>query len=230
MGLADLANQYIAEKTPWAAIKDPDRKEEVHQVCSLAINLYRILIIYLKPILPAIAIKSESFLNCEPMNWSDIDSPLTNNQLNPFKPMLSRIEDKTVEKLITSSKPPDNEEEKISLTSPAENDHIDIKDFSKIEMKVAKVITASEVEGADKLLQLTLDVGDATPRSIFSGIKSAYSPQELENRLVIVVTNLAPRKMKFGISEGMILAAGQGEQEIFLLSVDAGAYPGMVIS
>ena len=97
-------------------------------------------------------------------------------------------------------------------------------------MKVAKVITASEVEGADKLLQLTLDVGDTTPRSIFSGIKSAYSPQELEDRLVIVVTNLAPRKMKFGISEGMILAAGQGEQEIFLLSVDAGAYPGMVIS
>ena len=230
MGLADLANQYIAEKTPWAAIKDPDRKAEVHQVCSLAINLYRILIIYLKPILPAIAIKSESFLNCEPMNWSDIDSPLKNHQLNPFKPMLRRIEDKTVEKLITSSKPPDNEEEKISLTSPAENDHIDIKDFSKIEMKVAKVITASEVEGADKLLQLTLDVGDATPRSIFSGIKSAYSPQELEDRLVIVVTNLAPRKMKFGISEGMILAAGQGEQEIFLLSVDAGAYPGMVIS
>ena len=231
MALADLANQYIAEKEPWTAIKDQSRIEEVHKVCSLGINLFRILIIYLKPILPGIAAKSETFLNCANMRWQDIADPLLNHKLEKFKPMLSRLEDKTVQKLITDDAgPTDRQKEKNNDNKDPEEGIIDIKDFSKIQMKVAKVIAASAVEGADKLLKLELDIGEEKTRTVFSGIKSAYSSEELEGRLVILVANLAPRKMRFGISEGMVLAAGEGDKDIFLLSADSGALPGMIVT
>ena len=231
MALADLANQYIAEKEPWTAIKDQSRIDEVHKVCSLGVNLFRILIIYLKPILPDIAAKSETFLNCSNMRWEDIADPLVNHKLEKFKPMLSRLEDKTVQKLITdNAMPSDNQKQKNKDNKEPQEGFIDIKDFSKIEMKVAKVLVAKPVEGADKLLQLELDVGEEKSRTVFSGIKSVYSPEELEGRLLIVVANLTPRKMRFGISEGMVLAAGQGENDIFLLSADSGALPGMIVT
>ena len=231
MALADLANQYIAEKEPWTAIKDQSRIDEVHKVCSLGVNLFRILIIYLKPILPDIAAKSETFLNCTNMRWEDIADPLVNHKLEKFKPMLSRLEDKTVQKLITdNAMPSDNQKQKNKDNKEPQEGFIDIKDFSKIEMKVAKVLVAKPVEGADKLLQLELDVGEEKSRTVFSGIKSVYSPEELEGRLLIVVANLTPRKMRFGISEGMVLAAGQGENDIFLLSADSGALPGMIVT
>jgi methionyl-tRNA synthetase len=231
MALADLANQYIAEKEPWTAIKDQSRIDEVHKVCSLGVNLFRILIIYLKPILPDIAAKSETFLNCANMRWEDIADPLVNHKLEKFKPMLSRLEDKTVQKLITdNAMPSDNQKQKNKDNKEPQEGFIDIKDFSKIEMKVAKVLVAKPVEGADKLLQLELDVGEEKSRTVFSGIKSVYSPEELEGRLLIVVANLTPRKMRFGISEGMVLAAGQGENDIFLLSADSGALPGMIVT
>jgi methionyl-tRNA synthetase len=231
MALADLANQYIAEKEPWTAIKDQSRIDEVHKVCSLGVNLFRILIIYLKPILPDIAAKSETFLNCSNMRWEDIADPLVNHKLEKFKPMLSRLENKTVQKLITdNAMPSDNQKQKNKDNKEPQEGFIDIKDFSKIEMKVAKVLVAKPVEGADKLLQLELDVGEEKSRTVFSGIKSVYSPEELEGRLLIVVANLTPRKMRFGISEGMVLAAGQGENDIFLLSADSGALPGMIVT
>ena len=231
MALADLANQYIAEKEPWTAIKDQSRIEEVHKVCSLGVNLFRILMIYLKPILPEIAAKSETFLNCANMRWQDIADPLVNHKLDKFKPMLSRLEDKTVQKLIADNvMPSDNQKGKNNDNREPQEGFIDIKDFSKIEMKVAKVLVAKPVEGADKLLQLELDVGEEKPRTVFSGIKSVYSPEELEGRLVIVVANLTPRKMRFGVSEGMVLAAGEGEKNIFLLSADSGALPGMIVT
>ncbi len=230
MALADQANQYIAEKEPWQTIKDENRSEEVHKVCSLGINLFRILMIYLKPIIPDIASKSETFLNCASLNWQDITKPLVSHQLQKFKPMLSRLEDKTVQKLVTDTVSSDNHKEQYSDNKALQEDFIEMKDFSKIQMKVAKVLIAKTVEGADKLLQLELDVGEKAPRTIFSGIKSAYSPEELKGRLVIVVANLAPKKMRFGVSEGMVLAAGQGGKDIFLISPDSGAVPGMIVT
>ena len=165
------------------------------------------------------------------MRWQDIADPLINHKLEKFKPMLSRLEDKTVQKLIANDAvPPDHQNKENNDNKEPEEGVIDIKDFSKIQMKVAKILLASAVEGADKLLKLELDVGEESPRTVFSGIKSAYSPEALEGRLVIVVANLAPRKMRFGISEGMVLAAGQGDKDIFLLSADSGALPGMIVT
>ena len=163
--------------------------------------------------------------------WQDIADPLINHKLEKFKPMLSRLEDKTVQKLITDdAEPTDPQKEKNNDNKDPEEGIIDIKDFSKIQMKVAKVIAASAVEGADKLLKLELDIGEEKTRTVFSGIKSAYSSEELKGRLVILVANLAPRKMRFGISEGMVLAAGEGDKDIFLLSADSGALPGMIVT
>ena len=230
MSLADLCNQYIAEKEPWKIIKDKNRVDEVQQVCSLGINLFRILMAYLKPILPELASKAEVFLNCAPLDWSNIDQPLLKHKVNTFKPMLKRLETKQVEKLITNSKPQLDQDDQMSASDAEIESYIDIKDFSKIQMKVAQIVSAEHVEGADKLLKLQMNIGEETNKTVFSGIKSAYSPDELVDKLTVMVTNLQPRKMKFGTSEGMILAAGEGEKEIFLLSVDSGATPGMDIT
>ncbi|MFL2526823.1 MAG: methionine--tRNA ligase [Candidatus Azotimanducaceae bacterium] len=230
MSLADLCNQYIAEKEPWKIIKEPNRADEVQQVCSLGINLFRILMAYLKPILPELASKTEAFLNCEPLDWSSINQPLLKHKVNKFKPMLQRLETKTVEKLIAKPKPQQDQDNKMSASDAEIERHIDINDFAKVQMKVAQIVSAEHVEGADKLLKLQMDIGEETNKTVFSGIKSAYSPDELTGKLTVMVTNLQPRKMKFGTSEGMILAAGEGEKDIFLLSVDSGATPGMDIT
>ena len=231
MAMADKANQYIAEHQPWAMIKDPNNRTEVQQVCSDGINMFRALIIYLKPVLPSLASRAEHFLNVSPLVWDDLATPLGSHKLNKFKPILARLESKDVAKLVeasTQSTPEQKPKVSEPKTEPTDR-YISIDDFSKIDLRVAKVINAEHVEGADKLLQLTLDIGDEK-RNVFSGIKSAYQPASLIGKHVVLVANLAPRKMKFGVSEGMVLAAGPGGSDIFLVEADNGAQPGMAVT
>jgi methionyl-tRNA synthetase len=190
--------------------------------------MFRCLAVFLKPVLPSTAEKAEAFLNTPPLTWSDAEAPLLGHTINKFKPMLQRIETSQIEKMIEASKVPDTQpaEAPAAKAAAATGDVIGIDDFMKIQLKVARIIDAQPVEGADKLLQLTLDVGDHQ-RQVFSGIKAAYQAEDLVNRLTVVVANLAPRKMRFGVSEGMVLAAGPGGSDIFLLSPDSGAEPGM---
>jgi methionyl-tRNA synthetase len=221
--LADLANQYIAQHEPWKMIKDPDKHTDVQLVCSQGINLFRSLAIYLQPILPAMAQAAEQFLNVDRFRWDDVDSPLLEHRVNAFKPLFTRMEKKQVDKLIEASR-----EVEAFEPDAGQDATINIEDFAKIRLKVAEIVAAEAVEGADKLLRLTLNLGDEQ-RQVFAGIKAAYEADALVGRLAVVVANLAPRKMRFGTSEGMVLAAGPGEADIFLLSPDAGATPGMDI-
>ncbi|MEE8078942.1 MAG: methionine--tRNA ligase [Pseudomonadales bacterium] len=229
--LADLANQYIAQNPPWILIKEEGKRDRAQSVCSMGINLFRVLMIFLKPVLPKLAADSEAFLRVEPLIWSDVPTPLLNHEIAKYEPLFTRLERKTIDKLIAASVVVEKVVEKVAEEeSPAAaTDHISIDDFNKVELRVAKIIKAEPVAGADKLLQLTLDVGDHQ-RCVFAGIKAAYDPASLIGRLTVVVANLAPRKMRFGISEGMVLAAGPGAAEIFLLSPDEGAQPGMIVS
>ena len=228
MKLADRANQYIDEHKPWQLIKEEGMEAKVHDVASLAINLFRVLVTYLKPVLPVMADKAQAFLNVETLNWDDLKHPLTKHQINKFKPLMARIEDEQIANVIEASKEaiaqaPAKQETK------EESNMISIDDFAKIELRVAKIVKANNVEGADKLLQLTLDVGEESTRNVFAGIKAHYQAEDLEGRLTVMVANLAPRKMKFGVSEGMVLAAGDGKS-LHILSPDSGAKPGMKIS
>lgn len=231
MALADIANEYIANKAPWVLAKQPGKEQEVKDICSLGINLFRVLMIYLKPVLPALAAQSESFLN-DKLEWPANIKPLQQHTISTFKPLMQRIEKDKVDAMIEEEKK-NMPAQSAAATKPAPGGEaiapvISIEDFSKIDLRVAKIVNAQHVEGADKLLQLTLSLGDEE-RNVFSGIKSAYQPEQLIGRLTVVVANLAPRKMKFGISEGMVLAAGPGGKDIFLLTPDNGATPGMRI-
>ena len=225
--LADAANQYIAKHEPWNMAKDPAQRDAVQLVCSQSINMFRCLAVFLRPVLPVTAEKAEAFLNVDALVWADAQTPLLGHTINKFKPMLQRIETAQIEKMVEASKAP--ETAAAPATDAAETDTADtigIDDFMKVQLKVARIIDAQPVEGADKLLQLKLDVGDHQ-RQVFSGIKAAYQADSLVGRLTVVVANLAPRKMRFGVSEGMVLAAGPGGADIFLLSPDSGAEPGM---
>lgn len=224
--LADLANQYIAAHEPWNMVKDPEYKADVQPVCSQAIQMFRALMIFLKPILPETARRAEEFLNVAPLQWADLENSLGGHRIKPFKAMMQRIDAKQVEHLIDTPDQP--APEKIDPQEAPASTTISLEDFNKVELRVAKIVSAEPVEGADKLLCLVLDVGDHK-RQVFSGIKAAYAPEDLVDRLTIVVANLAPRKMRFGVSEGMVLAAGPGDADIFLLSPDSGATPGMVV-
>ncbi len=233
--LADLANQYIAQHAPWQLIKEADQRDRVQAVCSQGLNLFRAIMIYLKPILPKMATDAEAFLNVEPLSWSDLETPLTNHQIKAFKPLFARLERKSLDALIEASRAPDAGEAKAedkpanaAADDQGSDSSISIDDFAKIELKVAKIVAAAAVEGADKLLELTLDLGDEQ-RTVFSGIKAAYDPETLVGQLTVVVANLAPRKMRFGTSEGMVLAAGPGGSDIFLVRPDSGAEPGMIV-
>lgn len=230
MTLADRANQYIDEKKPWALIKDPERKHEVQDACSLGINLFRILMIYLKPVLPETAKHAESFLNVAPLQWKDKDQPLLDHAIQEFIPLINRIDPKQIEAIKMAAK--SDIEASTTAAAPAaeaakplETQHISIDDFSKVDLRVAKIIEAEAVEGADKLLRLKVDLGNET-RQIFAGIKSAYQPEQLIGRHVVVVANLAPRKMRFGMSEGMVIAASGEGGNLFIVSPDDGAQPG----
>ncbi|MFG5860358.1 methionine--tRNA ligase [Metapseudomonas sp. CR1201] len=230
MALADRANAWIADKAPWALAKQEGKQAEVQAVCAAGVNLFRQLVIFLKPVLPQLAAAAEQFLNVGPLSWDDHKVLLADHQLNTFSPLMTRIEPAKIEAMIAASK-----EDLAAASSPKGNGELE-KDplaaeiafdtFAAVDLRIALIEKAEFVEGADKLLRLTLDIGDAK-RNVFSGIKSAYpDPSKLEGRLTLYVANLAARKMKFGVSEGMVLAAGPGGEEIYLLSPDSGAKPG----
>lgn len=230
MALADKANQFIDEHKPWILIKDEDKIDEVQQVCTAGINAFRSLCIYLKPVLPTLVAQAETFLNVDPLVWADLQTPLLDHKINKFKPLMTRIEQDSIDKMIEQSKEslevtPSTDPNSLLAKDPIA-DEISFDDFAKIDLRIAKIVKAAHVDGADKLLQLTLDIGGET-RNVFAGIKSAYQPEELEGKLTVMVANLAPRKMRFGLSEGMVLAAGPGGSGLYVLNPDDGAQPGM---
>jgi methionyl-tRNA synthetase len=204
-------------------IKDEEKLDDVQLVCTQGLNMFRSLMVYLTPVIPDVAAGAREFLGEDEWRWADAATPLLDVTINKFTPLLGRVEPEQVQRMIEQSK----ETHRPGATEPdAQDDTISIDDFMKVDLRIARIEKAEPVEGADKLLALTLDLGDST-RNVFAGIKAAYAPDELVGRQVVVVANLAPRKMRFGVSEGMVLAAGPGGEDIFLLSPDDGAAPGM---
>ncbi|MFE8117201.1 methionine--tRNA ligase [Brenneria goodwinii] len=230
MALADLANRYVDEQAPWVVAKEEGREADLQAICSMGINLFRVLMTYLKPVLPALAQRAEAFLNKE-LKWDEITAPLLGHKVNTFKALFNRIDLDKVDAMVNASKE-DMATAKAVSGPLAENpvqETIKFDDFDKVDMRIALIKQAELVEGSDKLLRLTLDLGGET-RQVFSGIRTAYpDPSVLEGRLTVMVANLAPRKMRFGLSEGMVMAAGPGGKDIFLLSPDSGAQPGMQV-
>jgi methionyl-tRNA synthetase len=223
MALADKANRYIDENKPWIMIKDEDRIADVQSVCTQGLNMFRSLMIYLSPVIPVVAKDAREFLNEGEWQWQDASTPLLGAELRKFKPLLTRVEPAQAQRIIEQSQ---ESTPVATAESHNDNDTISIDDFMKVDLRIARIEKAEPVDGADKLLALTLNVG-ASSRTVFAGIKAAYEPESLVGRHVIVVANLLPRKMRFGVSEGMVLAAGPGGEDIFLLSPDDGAKPGM---
>ncbi len=234
MALADQANRYIDEKKPWVMVKEAGREQEVQDACSMGLNLFRVLITYLKPVLPQMAEASETFLNGGVLNWEAIRQPLTGTTINKFKPLMQRVEEKATNAILEESKEslqaaetaPKPSKDKVTEKMEPIADEIEYETFAKLDLRIARIAKAEAVEGADKLLRLTLDLG-TEQRNVFAGIKSAYTPEELEGKLTVMVANLAPRKMRFGVSEGMVLAAGPGGKELYILEPHEGATPGM---
>ena len=235
MALADKANQYIDEKKPWLVAKQENQDAELHDICSVGINLFRLLAAYLKPVIPALATEAELFLNIESQAWPVSTQPLLAHQVNDFKPLMTRVDTDKIALIVEASK---ENLEKTASIPPVEvkekrfepiADTIDFNDFAKLDLRIAKIIKAEAIEGSDKLLNLTVDIGDEL-RTIFAGIKSAYAPEDLEGKLTLVIANLAPRKMRFGTSEGMVLAAGPGDKEMWILSPEEGAVAGMRVN
>ena len=226
MALADKANRYIDDRKPWVMIKDEDQLDAVQLVCTQGLNLFRSLMIYLAPVIPSVADGARAFLGEENWRWRSATEPLLGATINKFKPLLTRVEQKQVDNMVEQSK---DTAQDPAAQAESEDEHISIDDFMKVDLRVARIDKAEPVEGADKLLALTLDIGDEK-RNVFAGIKAAYEPDTLVGRHVIMVANLAPRKMRFGVSEGMVLAAGPGGKDIFLLAPDDGAEPGMRVT
>ncbi len=231
MSLADRANEYIDRKEPWKLKKDAAKHATLRDVCTVALNLYRQLAIYLAPVLPKLARDSAELLNADVESWQLAGTPLVDTVVGKFRPLLQRVDPQAVARLVEASV---EEGAQTHATSPDEDGGLleplappcTIDDFAKVDLRVARVLAAEEVPEAKKLLKLTLSLGGTERRTVFAGIKAAYAPESLVGRLVVMVANLAPRKMKFGVSEGMVVAAGPGAQEVFLLSPDAGAKPG----
>jgi len=225
MSLTDRANQFLDQEKPWELAKT-DGGPALHRVCSEGINLFRLFTLYLKPILPKLAQDAEKFLGIRSVNWSDSSSHLpAGHRIGSYAHLMTRVEEKQLDALFAPSP------EKAAMSTPpapATDGTISIDDFSKVDLRIAKIVKAEHIEGADKLLKLTLDAGNGT-RTVFAGIKSAYDPAKLEGRLTVMVANLAPRKMKFGVSEGMVLAASGDGPGLYLLSPDSGAQPGMKV-
>lgn len=237
--LADKANQYIDEKAPWVLAKEEGKEQELQEVASVGINLFRVLMAYLKPVMPELAARTEAFLN-ETLTWECVAQPLTSHEITKFKALFNRIDPKKVEAMVEESKEDaavemaakekvEAEKEKASQTELDKEpiaDEIEFDAFEAVDMRIARIISCEEVPKANKLLKFQLDIGGET-RQVFSGIKSAYKPEELEGKLTVMVANLKPRKMKFGMSEGMILAAGPGGKDLWILEPHEGAQPGM---
>ncbi|WP_229007545.1 methionine--tRNA ligase [Methylophilus sp. Leaf408] len=240
MKLTDAANAYVAEAAPWVVAKDESKSPELHAICSNALEMFRLLTIYLKPVLPNIAAAVEAFFDVEPLQWADAAFGLGSQTIQPYSHMVTRLEGKQIEAMVEANKEnlqasaavPVKAEAKAdkkveTTTATEEGAYISIDDFAKVDLRIAKIVSAEHVEGAEKLLKLMLDIGEAQPRQIFAGIKSAYDPATLVGRLTVMVANLAPRKMKFGMSEGMVLAASDERGGPYILSPDSGAQPGM---
>ncbi len=281
MALADRANQYVADEKPWELAKKPEAVYRLHEVCTVALNLFRLLTLYLKPVLPKLAGEVEAFLAIDPLAWSDAQTLLVRQRINPYNHLMTRIDPKAIDAMIDankqnleptpapaparhaeaqahadgrqgsgagispydkatshSTKPAGGQVAAYPQPSPLKGEGanasadaatISIDDFAKIDLRIARIANAEHVEGADKLLRLTLDLGPLGTRQVFAGIKSAYAPETLVGRLTVMVANLAPRKMKFGMSEGMVLAASGDAPGLFILSPDSGAQPGMKV-
>jgi methionyl-tRNA synthetase len=242
MALADQVNQYVDKHQPWQLAKMPEQTEHLHYVCTVLINAFRLLTIYLKPVLPALAKRAEEFLNIAPLRWADAGHLLPpGHRINAYEHLMQRIDPKQIAALVEANResltttetpqPAAAPSAPTIDTTGATNttDTIGIEDFNKVDLRIARIVEAQHVDGAAKLIRLTLDLGGET-RQVFAGIKSAYDPAQLVGRLTVMVANLAPRKMKFGLSEGMVLAASAAEggtPGLFLLSPDSGAQPGM---
>lgn len=236
MALADAANEYIAEQAPWSLAKQEGSEQAVLDICSLGINMFRALMVYLKPVMPELAEKAEAFLG-DTLTWDSLQAPLCNHRVNEFKPMMVRVEMEKVDAMVEENKAAAAAQAaaKETVVEPAIAiepiaDTIDYNQFAAVDLRVALIVNAELVDGADKLLRLTLDIGEPNTRNVFAGIRAAYSPEALIGRRTVMVSNLAPRKMRFGVSEGMVLAAGPGGSDIWILSPDDGAQPGMRIS
>ncbi len=234
MRLADVANGFVAEKAPWVMAKDEAQTDVLQQVCSDALEMFRLLTLYLKPILPKLAEQIESFLNVAPLDWQAVNFSLpSDHAIKPYEHLITRIDPKQIEAMTEANKETMQSTTTSATVSAAsapaaeEASYISIDDFTRVDLRIVKIVDAKHVEGAEKLLQLTLDIGEEKTRNVFAGIKSAYDPETLKGRLTVMVANLAPRKMKFGLSEGMVLAASDERGGPFILSPDTGAQPGM---
>jgi len=256
MELADAANGFVENTAPWTLKKDPQQHARLQEVCTIVLNLFRQLCVYLAPVLPRLANQCSTLFQSEIHSWSDAYRPLVGMKLSKFEHLMQRVDLKKVEQMIEESKdtqaaasaaapapgtnpttganpaPADNVVAAVSVDS-AEPLTLEplaptctIEDFMKVDLRVARVIKAEEVPEAKKLIKLTVSLGGDVTRTVFAGIKAAYTPAQLEGRLVVIVANLQPRQMKFGLSEGMVTAAGAGGVEVFLLSADSGAKPG----
>ncbi|MFB2682080.1 methionine--tRNA ligase [Shewanella mangrovisoli] len=230
MALADIANGFVADAAPWQLVKQDDQQEAAHQVCSNALNLFRILVTYLKPVLPRLALDVEAFFQ-QTLTWDSLGQDMAGHEIAPFKAMMQRVELDKVNAMVADSKEnlqatSEPEAPKGPLATDPISDTINFEDFAKIDLRIARIVKAEHVAEADKLLKLQLDIGGET-RQVFAGIKSAYSPEDLEGKLTVMVANLAPRKMRFGMSEGMVLAAGPGGSDLWILEPHEGAQPGM---
>jgi methionyl-tRNA synthetase len=249
MALADRANQYVDSRKPWMLAKDPSKAAEVQSVCTQALNLFRVLMTYLQPVLPQMAGRVCTFFQESDWTWASREAPLLSKTINAYEPLAVRLDPKAVASLIepevaataaqaaaavpggspvsAAAKPSASDAAMLAAAASVEGNMISIDDFLRIDLRVAKILSAELIAGADKLLKLRVDVGELGQREIFAGIRAAYDPASLVGRLIVVVANLEPRKMRFGVSEGMMLAAGPGGTEIFALSPDSGAKPGM---
>ena len=222
MALADRANQYIDQHKPWLLAKDPERASEVQAVCTQGLNLFRVLMTYLAPVLPAMADRAAKFLGSGQISWRSVESPLLASSIRAYEPLATRLDVKQVNELV------DPEPEAAAEASAADDELITVDDFARLDLRVARVVSAELVDGADKLLKLTLDAG-GEPRTVFAGIRQAYQPETLVGRHVVLLANLKSRRMRFGLSEGMVLAAGPGGSDVFLVSPDDGAAAGMKV-
>jgi methionyl-tRNA synthetase len=250
MSLADQANPYVEDRRPWDLRKDLSKARELQDVCTVALNLFRQIVVYLSPVLPRLAKQTGDLLNDPIKHWNQSQTPLVGTRVNKFTHMLRRIEEKDVQAMIEESKPTPGEAASsglslsksaaVSSDSPLSQwpDSADalaaeplapectIDDFAKVDLRIARVIAAEDVPEAKKLLKLTLSLGGGVTKNVFAGIKEAYHPEDLVGKLVVCVANLAPRKMKFGVSEGMVCAAGPGGPDVFVITADEGAVPG----
>ncbi|HYW93403.1 MAG TPA: methionine--tRNA ligase [Gammaproteobacteria bacterium] len=227
MALADRANQYINDMQPWVLAKDPGRSGEVQAICTQGLNLFRVLMTWLKPVLPRLAERAEAFLGVDLAHWDDVERPLLGHRVNAFRPLMTRVDTAATNALVAASRETlagsgeraGAEAREAAPGGEPLQPEIGIDDFARVDLRVARIIRAELVQGADKLLRLELDLGGPV-RQVFAGIRKAYRPEDLEGRLTVVVANLAPRKMRFGVSEGMVLAAGPGGEDIWLLQPD----------